>query len=78
MLKIDRSFVSAASGMEIARAVVALAAGLDAQVLAEGVETAQQRDMLLGFGCRLMQGFFFCPPLPADELLDFLGSRERV
>jgi diguanylate cyclase (GGDEF)-like protein/PAS domain S-box-containing protein len=76
MLKIDRSFVSGmgeeksrvSSGMEIARAVVALATALNADVLAEGVETAEQRDRLRRFGCRYMQGFFFCAPQPPSEI----------
>lgn len=76
VLKIDRSFISgmgdspglAASGMEIARAVIALAKALNAEVLAEGVETVEQRDALLAFGCRYMQGFLFYQPCPGSEV----------
>ncbi len=76
MLKIDRSFVSGMGDSlgrtdncaEIARAIVALANGLNAEVVAAGVETAEQRDALTGFGCRLMQGFFFAKPCPAWEM----------
>jgi diguanylate cyclase (GGDEF)-like protein/PAS domain S-box-containing protein len=83
MLKIDRSFVSGAdgpaqragSGMEIARAIIGLAQGLGVDVLAEGVETDEQRLALERFGCRLMQGFLFYRPLPIADLEHVL---ERV
>lgn len=74
VLKIDRSFVSGmedpsdVNSMEIARAIVTLGKSLNVEVLAEGVETAQQRDRLADFGCRFMQGFLFSKPRPAAEL----------
>jgi diguanylate cyclase (GGDEF)-like protein/PAS domain S-box-containing protein len=84
MLKIDRSFVSGVSpgrsgnGMEIARSIVALANGLGVDVLAEGVETEEQRDALLHLGCHLMQGFLLSHPLPPQEVWKVLAeSTER-
>jgi diguanylate cyclase (GGDEF)-like protein len=76
-LKIDRSFVAGLGddagdrrqgiGVGIVRAVLALseAAGLD--VVAEGVETPEQRDCLLSLGCRSAQGYLFSRPVPAAE-----------
>lgn len=84
MLKIDRSFISgigdvsalATSGMEIARAVVALAKAMNVDVLAEGVETAEQRDALLAFGCRYMQGFLFYKACPAAEIAQLVARSQ--
>ncbi len=70
-LKVDRSFVQAMSengaGMAITSAVVALARGLDLSVLAEGVETAQQRDLLIHLGVTSAQGWLWGRAVPAQE-----------
>lgn len=72
-LKIDRSFVNDLESSEDARAVVAavvsLAHALGLRVVAEGVETSGQRDILLGMGCDELQGFFYARPMPANMLL---------
>ena len=72
-LKIDRSFVNDLEHQEDARAVVdavvRLAHALGLRVVAEGVETSGQRDILLAMRCDELQGFFFARPMPADMLL---------
>ncbi len=72
-LKIDRSFVSDLETSPDARAVVdaviRLAHALGLRVVAEGVETEGQRDILVGMGCDELQGFFFARPMAADQLL---------
>ena len=50
-------------------AVVHLAHALGLDVVAEGVESAEQRDILLKLGCDELQGFFFAEPMPADAML---------
>ena len=71
-LKIDRSFVQELETKEDARAVVEavvrLAHALSLTVVAEGVETEGQRDILLGMGCDELQGFFYARPMPATAL----------
>ena len=71
-LKIDRSFVNDLEDSEDARAVVSavvsLAHALGLRVVAEGVETSGQRDILLAMDCDELQGFFFARPMPADSL----------
>ncbi|MGQ0431051.1 MAG: putative bifunctional diguanylate cyclase/phosphodiesterase [Microthrixaceae bacterium] len=74
-LKIDKSFVaSIASDREapIVVAVVALAHGLGLQVVAEGVETAEQLERLRELGCDEMQGYFFSPPVSSERFEQLL------
>jgi len=71
-LKIDRSFVqdlpSDRTQVRINRAIIDLGTNLGYSVLAEGIETREQRDILLDEGCPLGQGYFFARPQPAEEV----------
>lgn len=72
-LKIDRSFVSDLEHSDHSRAVVdaviSLAHALGLRVVAEGVETQGQQDILVAMGCDELQGFFFARPMSASHLL---------
>lgn len=74
-LKIDRSFVADMvtdpDDRVLAATIVALGHSLGLQVLAEGVETAEQRAVLLEQGCDLAQGYLFGAPAPAGEFIDW-------
>jgi diguanylate cyclase (GGDEF)-like protein len=78
-LKIDRSFVrevtANANGAAIVRAIASLGASLGMEITAEGVETEEQLDCVWKEGCTEAQGYYFSPPRPASELVDFLGTR---
>jgi EAL domain-containing protein (putative c-di-GMP-specific phosphodiesterase class I) len=77
-LKVDRSFVSAmthsAEAAAIVHSAVELGRRLNLRVVAEGVETADQRAALTALGCTAAQGYHFCLPLPADTVLAALRS----
>jgi diguanylate cyclase (GGDEF)-like protein/PAS domain S-box-containing protein len=71
-IKIDKSFVDGLNNNSedtaIVDAVLRLAAGLNLSAVAEGVETSEQVEALLGLGCTLSQGFHFARPQPPEEL----------
>ncbi|WP_457421880.1 putative bifunctional diguanylate cyclase/phosphodiesterase [Roseateles sp. P5_E7] len=71
-LKIDRAFVqeaqSSTAGSTIAQMVINLGRGLGLTVIAEGIETEEQRQYLIGLGCHEGQGWLFARPMPADQL----------
>ncbi|HBZ05862.1 MAG TPA: diguanylate cyclase, partial [Massilia sp.] len=77
-LKIDQAFVRNITtdprSAAIAQATLALAEGLALRVVAEGVETAAQRDFLGRIGCEVQQGYLYSPPLPAREMQALLET----
>jgi len=72
VLKIDRSFVSRITAgeqpLQIVRTIIELARALGMSVLAEGIETPEQDQLLQNIGCRYGQGFLYARPLPAEEI----------
>jgi diguanylate cyclase (GGDEF)-like protein/PAS domain S-box-containing protein len=80
ILKMDRSFLregSTPGSNSLANAVVGLGATLDLEVVAEGIEAAEQAETLRGLGCQFGQGFLFARPLDAEDSLAFLAGRAR-
>ena len=73
-LKIDRGFVSGAPGQPRKRAMIEtsldLARKLDLKVVAEGVETIEEWQLLAGLGCDFAQGYLISPPVPGEQLPD--------
>jgi diguanylate cyclase (GGDEF)-like protein len=90
ILKIDRSFVDSLGGSAksaaLVRSIIDLAAALEIDAIAEGVEDRQQMATLQSLGCQFAQGFFFARPRPAGDISGMLvttvlpsqaGPRER-
>jgi EAL domain-containing protein (putative c-di-GMP-specific phosphodiesterase class I) len=75
-LKIDRCFVQEMTNNErdliMIQKSIEMAHCLGIQVVAEGVETEEQLDLLKGIGCDMAQGYLFSRPLPANELVNWL------
>jgi EAL domain-containing protein (putative c-di-GMP-specific phosphodiesterase class I) len=77
-LKIDQSFVrdlvSDNSDQAIVRTIIAMAHSLNLEVIAEGVETVAQRQLLLANGCKLYQGYLFGKPVPIGQFESLLDQ----
>lgn len=81
-LKIDQAFVRELPDDDedagITKAVIALAYSLNLKVIAEGVETKEQRDFLVENGCQNIQGYFYSKPIPAAEIEVLLKNGMNV
>ncbi len=75
-LKIDKSFIDNVISNDreaaIAKTIISMAHSLDMVVVAEGVETALQRDFLVAHNCDLIQGYFYSAPMPIEQFDQFI------
>lgn len=78
-LKIDQSFVRnigpTSSDQALCEAIIVMAHKLGLKVIAEGVETAAQHDMLFAAGCDFAQGYLYSKPVPPEEFEKFMQAR---
>ena len=78
-IKIDQSFVrhlnADSTELALCKAIIVMAHELGMKVIAEGVETTGQRDLLAAAGCDFGQGYLFARPMPADTFEQFLAQR---
>lgn len=78
-LKIDGQFIRQITTSDAHRVMVqnmiGLAHGLKIMVVAEGVETQQERDLLKDMGCDIVQGYFYAKPMPMDEFVSFVRNQ---
>jgi diguanylate cyclase (GGDEF)-like protein/PAS domain S-box-containing protein len=74
-IKIDKSFISDlphdSHDAEVSKAIIALSKSLGYQVIAEGIETAEQEKFLKKYGCDIGQGFYFAKPMTSKEFMIF-------
>ena len=79
-LKIDMAFLSnmTLKSKRILRSIVSMAKGISMVTVMEGVETEEQFEFLKTIACDRMQGFYFAPPMPYDELLKVLDEKGIV
>jgi diguanylate cyclase (GGDEF)-like protein len=77
-LKIDRSFIMGSTVQRdnrvIIKAIIAMGHSLGKTIIAEGIETKDQFDLLKGYGCDDAQGYYFSPPVPVDDFTKLLGK----
>lgn len=82
VVKLDMGFMRSAvnedRGGVVLSSVIRMLQGLDTPIIAEGVETLEQAEMLKNMGCHLMQGFHFSRPMPLDEFEGFIASNSTV
>jgi diguanylate cyclase (GGDEF)-like protein/PAS domain S-box-containing protein len=81
VLKMDRSFLAAGASPEasgLATAVVALGQTLSLEVVAEGIEFPEQWETLRELGCGLGQGFYFARPMPPEDAVEYLRSKQAA
>ena len=82
LLKIDHSFVhkmlNCSETRDVVRTIINLAQNLDLDVVAEGVETAEQRDLLYEMGCTHAQGYFYSPPVLNSEVTEILQRNRET
>lgn len=78
LIKVDKSFLWAEQESEenhvIFENILSLIRGLHREAVVEGVETAQQRDMLIAHGVEYLQGYFYSRPVPEQEFLDYIRT----
>jgi EAL domain-containing protein (putative c-di-GMP-specific phosphodiesterase class I)/GGDEF domain-containing protein len=78
ILKIDKRFVDSMmvneKALKLVEALISMAHKLDIQVVAEGVETSMQYEVLRGFSCDLIQGYWFSKPLLPEDFLAFINK----
>jgi diguanylate cyclase (GGDEF)-like protein len=74
-VKIDRGFIDDISDPRsriVLRHIIDMLRDLDIDIITEGVETEEQRDLLLECGCRMAQGYYYYKPMPVPEFLELL------
>ena len=82
VLKIDRSFINkledSDADKELVIATIAMAHGLKLKVVAEGIETKEQRDILKTMDCDIVQGYFYGKPMSKSALIDMIHSQNSL
>jgi EAL domain-containing protein (putative c-di-GMP-specific phosphodiesterase class I) len=77
-LKIDRSFImgieKSDKQVKLLRGITNVAKSLGVEIIAEGIETEDQLDAVIGCGCRNIQGFYISRPMNEINTLDFINS----
>lgn len=78
ILKIDKAFVQELDQPNekhyLVQSIIAISQFMELEVIAEGVETLDQRDLLIQFGCETLQGYLFSCPLPEEKFLEWMEN----
>jgi EAL domain-containing protein (putative c-di-GMP-specific phosphodiesterase class I) len=81
-LKIDQAFTRGIApgtdDLALCQAIIVMAHTLGLNVIAEGIETEDQLQLLIDSGCDYAQGYYFSKPLPADDFIDLLDNSQKI
>ncbi len=81
-IKIDKSFIdnvaTSHSDLQMCRSIIQLAKSMQLKVIAEGIETTIQKDILNREGCDIMQGYIFAQPMPLQKILNYLNDHPQL
>jgi EAL domain-containing protein (putative c-di-GMP-specific phosphodiesterase class I) len=80
-LKIDKSFIDNIkneNNQAVIKSIVHLSKSLKYKIITEGVETKDQVDLLTGFGCNIIQGYYFSKPLSESDFENLLKSQNET
>lgn len=82
IIKIDKSILWMAmedkSALSLLRNLIKLLADLDRYILVEGVETAEQEDLIMELGCQYVQGYFYSKPMPLKEFIEYISDESTI
>ncbi|KAA0259192.1 EAL domain-containing protein [Deferribacter autotrophicus] len=82
IIKIDMSFVrkinQCSKTKAVVKTIIELAKGLGLKTIAEGVETAEQYNILKALGCDFVQGYYFAKPLSLDDVLSYIKEKKHI
>ncbi|MDQ7047062.1 MAG: EAL domain-containing protein [Sulfurovum sp.] len=79
-IKIDKSFICGITtnthDAQVAKAIIVFSQSLGYEVIAEGVETLEQEDLLRSYHCDMAQGYYFAKAMDSDTFIDFYHAKD--
>jgi len=80
-VKLDKLFIDnikSDKNKAVIKSIVHLSKALNYKIITEGVETKEQMALLTGLGCNIIQGYYFCKPIPKSEIENLLKSQSKI
>ena len=78
MAKTSGTILKCSKANSLLQSLVTLGDALDLQVVAEGIETRDQGEMITLLGCEYLQGFYYSRPMPIDQFPEFAGGNKQA
>ena len=82
LIKLDKTFIWSAmdndKAMKILTHTIAMIKSLELKIVAEGVETKEQAEILMELGCDFLQGYYFSPPVNESKYLQFIDEKANI
>lgn len=81
-IKLDHIFavksLQTEKGREVVKSIIQMLNKIPYHIVFEGIETKEQLDLVTEYGCDVIQGFYYCKPIPSEEFLERYGKNNRV